>query len=216
MAYIFITTKEKTNWKYILIIVILALIVIGESFLLLKQEVSVPLPKPIPPKQTQDETANWKTYRNEEYGFEIKYPPDYNLTLVGPNEEQRRIERGEQISGTIPPSFDTIIFEGVDNERFSIEIYYPPYRELNQDYGFAGQCGSQFFDETLINRLISINAKKFLERRQLYKENKIRIDYCFVSGTNNLITLRATNLDPAEVDKIDKLLHQMLSTFTLY
>lgn len=25
-----------------------------------------------------DETANWKTYRNEEYGFEIKYPKDWS------------------------------------------------------------------------------------------------------------------------------------------
>jgi len=26
---------------------------------------------------TQNETANWKTYRNNEYGFEFKYPKDY-------------------------------------------------------------------------------------------------------------------------------------------
>ena len=25
--------------------------------------------------QTQDETSNWKTYRNKEYGFEFEYPP---------------------------------------------------------------------------------------------------------------------------------------------
>jgi hypothetical protein len=78
MAIIFIT-KEKTNWKYVFIIAILALIVAGESFLLLKQQVSMPEIK-LPEKIIKDETAGWQTYTNTGHKYEIKYPEDWFLS----------------------------------------------------------------------------------------------------------------------------------------
>ena len=80
MAYIFITRKGKTNWKYILIIVILTLIVIGETLYLLKQEEKIPEIK-LPEKVVKDETLNWKTYQSSKAEFSIKCPPDLECIL---------------------------------------------------------------------------------------------------------------------------------------
>jgi hypothetical protein len=75
-------TKGKTNWGYILIILILALIVGGGilSYLRYFNEKilsSVKFPEIKKPEKIIEETTNWKTYRNEEYGFEMKYPPNF-------------------------------------------------------------------------------------------------------------------------------------------
>lgn len=37
---------------------------------------------PIPPVANPDPMANWKTYTDKDYGFEIKYPSDWHTQLV--------------------------------------------------------------------------------------------------------------------------------------
>jgi hypothetical protein len=78
-------TKEKTNWKYILIILVLAAIVGGGILGYLRyfqKEISflTKFPEIKKPEKIIKETTNWKTYRNEEYGFEIKYPESWNAS----------------------------------------------------------------------------------------------------------------------------------------
>jgi hypothetical protein len=77
-------TKEKTNWKYILIVVILAAIVGGGILGYLryfKREISSlskfsEIKKPEKPK-IEEETTDWKIYSTSDY--EIKYPKDWGI-----------------------------------------------------------------------------------------------------------------------------------------
>lgn len=49
-----------------------------------------PMPNPVPQTDTQvqsnAELADWKTYRNEEYGFEVRYPSEYVISEAKPDD----------------------------------------------------------------------------------------------------------------------------------
>ncbi len=78
--------KSQTNWKYILIILILAAVAGGgilayQYWWLPKHETN---PPGINIKNetagfTPSEVEGWQTYRNDEYGFEVKYPNDATI-----------------------------------------------------------------------------------------------------------------------------------------
>ncbi|MBU4141270.1 hypothetical protein KKE99_00110, partial [Patescibacteria group bacterium] len=87
------TDKDKSFFvKIILAIVIFVafLTVLGLMVCLVKNKpvkISQPQVSPAaePTKSVEDKTADWKTYRNEEYGFEFKHPeifdPNKNLII---------------------------------------------------------------------------------------------------------------------------------------
>jgi len=78
--------NQKTNWKYILIVLILTILVgggiLGYTRNIFKEIISLTkfLEIKKPEKIAEDETVNWKAFRNEEYGYELKYPADWKLS----------------------------------------------------------------------------------------------------------------------------------------
>lgn len=85
--------NRKTNWHYILILFVLVFLFCGGilayryyRYLWVPREESkspeVEGPKEISEKE--DETAPWRLYRNEEFGFEIKYPEDWKFQEYSP------------------------------------------------------------------------------------------------------------------------------------
>lgn len=53
-------------------------------------------PAPLSPTSTPDPTANWKTYSNQKYKFEIKYPQDWTSEI-----DTSVLEEGDLFSVTI-------------------------------------------------------------------------------------------------------------------
>ena len=77
----FITPREP-NLKYILPVVILASILGGGvlvyQFWWFEKKEKIP-ETTIPKKEIPEIPADWKTYRNEEFNFEISYPSDWKV-----------------------------------------------------------------------------------------------------------------------------------------
>src|SRR3989338_5411933 len=68
------------NPKIIIGVIVIVLIAGGLYFIVDKKS-----EKPNQQTSTDDinsTTANWKTYKNDQYGFEIKYPNDYEITKL--------------------------------------------------------------------------------------------------------------------------------------
>jgi len=75
-----------------------------------------------------------KTYENKKYGFLVKYRVEITAFSQGPNSTQQAIDKGEQISATIQPSYDTIIFSDSGGELGRIEIFHEYEDYLDELY----------------------------------------------------------------------------------
>ncbi|MBU4338530.1 hypothetical protein KKB43_04205 [Patescibacteria group bacterium] len=95
----------------ILIILIIVGVLVGGGLVWYYQKTLQIISKPAPQVTPVDETANWKTYRNDEYGFEVKYPTAWEISsdksgvTISPNTPTTMSLKERQNLSELWPSF---------------------------------------------------------------------------------------------------------------
>jgi len=201
----------------IIIIVLVALmaggIIFWQYFGLEKKEIKAPEEKII------DETADWQTYRNEEYGFEIKYP-----------EEARLLEFPSKIVITLSPetpikekqltiSFGSTSLDCADNwpmpkvikteeiyisnVKFLKEIGYQYECDVPEGKGYAGAC---YFD---VNEEGKVITGKYVTVYSSTRYSTKKENLCFFLN----FLLSPYSISDSDYKKEADIFNQMLSTF---
>jgi hypothetical protein len=129
-------------------------------------------------EKTEDETADWKTYRNEDYGFEIKYPLDWSTY---PDWDRKGISF---VSG---------------------QVSFSPFTELELGKGDgAGFYVSVLSSSDVSTSIGWINPSEITARELIEKEREIfKDDY---SGAEFEITDENLNGLPVVKEEINKLI----------
>lgn len=173
-----IISKGKTNYVYLAIILLISAIV-GGGIWWWQESLKTEMPEPI--NQIEDETENWQTYANKEYGFEIKYPEDLllnppleasSIEYIGNGKKYVGIYLGEFNNGCSLNIFKTNLGENInpfDKTDISIKMRrYAVSEKIKTDnaiYHFGMSVASHAVSpescKSLLNQMLS--TFRFLE-----------------------------------------------------
>ncbi len=219
-------SQNKTNWNFLLIVIVL-IVFVGTGIYFLLSETTEPVgctmeakrcpdgsyvgrippdceftecPPVIMPDETADlipnEVEGWQTYRNEEYGFEVKYPLYWLLESSFPG----RLAPGQT---EFRPGINPQLFHfGSLEFRGEVSLYVAPPKRF--ECPPVVDCDSALCSETIIDGI---------EAKVRVKEGIKEVYFCKLDNYFRF----EVNLKPSQGADIaaekENIFNQMLSTF---
>lgn len=163
-------------------------------------------------KVSKEETANWQTYRNEEYGFEIKYPQGFSIDPSS----------GRQTISPSSESVPNLVMYFAANEWLGQQLNYPT---IGITVSRTNLTAKQWVEENFLVGPEPGQYDPYHGRSKEITETTIgnypvlQFDYFFASGHSRYMVFRGKDTVISLSNNVtgfgdnEEIYNQMLSTF---
>ncbi len=202
----------------ILIIILVAILaggIMAWQYLELQKEEAKMQEIKVPNEEVKDETTSWKTYSNEEYGFEVRYPHDWELEDWKIDQDKHLFELSEGICEGEPCTFLYAC-------EFGISI--SEERPFEVEEQFVGQTiPGPYAPAVILKDKEEFSIREKLSATKFYNSEFPGTEIYFLKEKNNkghyfkisTVVWEAGSHDPvvAKEHKCGEIFNQMLSNF---
>jgi hypothetical protein len=181
------------------LVIILIVVIVALSGVIIWQNLGSKSPAVNNQPPISDETADWKTYTNEQYGFEMKYPSDWSPIEITDSLQRQHLYHFQTPDGEI------VFNVGQESYTASLEEYI----NSTKNTLLNAEGGNYIVSE---KKEITVDGRKAIEipnRGNNYEEVLI-----FVKNDNSIYEIVfTTKSNRDDVLILAEVLNQMLSTF---